>query len=108
MKAEKSWLGLINIDSVYNSDKQRQVFSLFTMIAIARVLISALVVLNYTVYSPILNTALIIVNMTMISCTIYFIKTGKVAAIALITLGIVFVMCLALIYTGGKNNTALY
>jgi hypothetical protein len=30
-----NWLSLINIDSVYSFDRQRQAFSLFTMIAIA-------------------------------------------------------------------------
>ena len=35
-------------------------------------------------------------------------KTKQIDAIAPITLVIVFVMCLALVYTGGKENTALY
>lgn len=103
-----SWLNLINIDSVYSFDKQRQVFSLFTMIAIALVLITYLVIANHHVYAPILTMALIVVNVTIVGCIIYFMKTKQIDAIALITLVIVFVMCLALVYTGGKENTALY
>jgi hypothetical protein len=93
---------------VYSSDKQRQAFSLFTMIAIAIIVISMLVVFNYTVYSPILTTSLIAVNITLISGTFYFIKTAKLEMVALISMCIVFIMCVALTYTGGKENTALY
>ncbi|MCQ8887371.1 GGDEF domain-containing protein [Pseudoalteromonas agarivorans] len=104
----QSWLSLINIDKVYSSDKQRQAFSLFTMIAIAIIVISMLVVFNYTVYSPILTASLFAVNITLISGTLYFIKTAKLEMVALISMCIVFIMCVALTYTGGKENTALY
>lgn len=103
-----NWRNLINIDSVYSFDKQRQVFSLFTMIAISLVLITYLVIANHQVYAPVLTAALILVNLTIVGCIIYFIKTREIDAIALITSVIVFVMCLALVYTGGKQNTALY
>lgn len=108
MVNKQNWLNVINIDSVYSSDKQRQAFSLFTMIGIAIVVITLLVFLNYSVYSPILTVALVIVNFTIISCAIYFIKTGKLEIVALISMIIVFIMCIALTYTGGKENTALY
>ncbi|WP_213609867.1 diguanylate cyclase [Pseudoalteromonas sp.] len=103
-----NWRNLINIDSVYSFDKQRQMFSLFTMIAISLVLITYLVIANHQVYAPMLTAALILVNLTIVGCIIYFIKTREIDAIALITSVIVFVMCLALVYTGGKQNTALY
>lgn len=106
--ASQSWLSLINIDKVYSSDKQRQAFSLFTMIAIAIIVITMLVVSNYDVYSPILTVSLIAVNITFIMGTVYFIKTAKLEVVALISMGIVFIMCIALTYTGGKENTALY
>jgi len=108
MVNKQNWLNVINIDSVYSSDKQRQAFSLFTMIGIAIVVITLLVFLNYSVYPPILTVALVIVNFTIISCAIYFIKTGKLEIVALISMIIVFIMCIALTYTGGKENTALY
>ncbi|MDO6546299.1 GGDEF domain-containing protein [Pseudoalteromonas carrageenovora] len=104
----QNWLSLINIDSVYSSDKQRQALSLFAMIAIAIVVLSMLVILNYDVYSPILTISLILVNITITSSTLYFIKTGKLEVVALISMGIVFIMCIALTYTGGKENTGLY
>lgn len=103
-----NWLSLINIDSVYSFDRQRQVFSLFTMITIALVLITYLVIANHGVYAPMLTVALVSVNVTIVGCIVYFIKTKQLNAIALITLMIVFLMCLALVYTGGKENTALY
>ena len=53
-----NWLSLVNIDSVYSFDRQRQAFSLFTMIAISLVLITYLVIANYRVYAPILTAAL--------------------------------------------------
>jgi hypothetical protein len=52
-----SWLNLINIDSVYSFDKQRQVFSLFTMIAIALVLITYLVIAILQVYAQFVTFA---------------------------------------------------
>ncbi|ATG80021.1 MULTISPECIES: GGDEF domain-containing protein [Pseudoalteromonas] len=105
---KQSWLNLINIDSVYSSDKQRQAFSLFTMIAISIVVISILIFLNYDVYSPILTSALIAVNVTIICSMFYFIKTGELETVALICMSIVFILCIVLTYTGGKENTALY
>jgi hypothetical protein len=103
-----NWLSLINIDSVYSSDMQRKAFSLFTMIGISIVVIAVLVFLNYKVYSPILTASLIIVNITNICCSIYFIKTGNLQVVALISMSIVCMMFVALVYTGGKDNTALY
>ncbi|MBQ4859286.1 GGDEF domain-containing protein [Pseudoalteromonas sp. MMG007] len=104
----QSWRNLINIDNVYSSDKQRQAFSLFTMIAIAIVVLTILVALNYKIYSPILTVSLIVVNITIICSTVYFVKTGKLEVVALISMLIVFIMCVALTYTGGNENTALY
>lgn len=103
-----NWLSLINIENVYSSDKQRKAFSLFTMIGISIVVITLLVFVNYQVYSLILTVALVIVNLTIISCAVYFIKTGKLEIVALISMSIVCMMCVALAYTGGKENTALY
>lgn len=78
------------------------------MIAIALVLITYSVIANHHEYAPILINALIVVNARIVGCIIYFMKTKQIDAIALITLVIVFVMCLALVYTSGKENTALY
>ena len=89
----QSWRNLINIDNVYSSDKQRQAFSLFTMIAIAIVVLTMLVALNYDVYSPILTVSLVVVIITIISSTLYFVKTGKLEVVALISMFIVFIMC---------------
>lgn len=106
--AKSNWRNLINIDSVYNSDRQRQALSLFTMIAFAILILGFLLLSNYDVYSPILSVALLVANMTIIACTVYFFKTGKLEVVSLITMLIIFIMCIALIYTGGKENTALY
>ena len=103
-----NWLSLINIDSVYSSDMQRKAFSLFTMIGISIVVIAVLVFFNYKLYSPLLTASLIIVNITNISCSIYFIRTGNLQVVALISMSIVCMMFVALVYTGGKDNTALY
>ncbi|WP_024611115.1 GGDEF domain-containing protein [Pseudoalteromonas sp. TB64] len=105
---KQNWLNLINIDSVYSSDKRRKAFSLFTMIGISIVVITLLVFFNYELYSPILTISLIIVNITIIGCSVYFIKTGKLEIVALISMSIVCMMFVALVYTGGKENTALY
>lgn len=104
----QSWLSHINIDKVYRSDTKRKVFSLFTMIAIAIVVITILLVNNYSVYSPILSTSLVVVNITFISGTVFFLKTNKLEGVALLSMSVVFIMCIALTYTGGKENTALY
>ncbi|KTD91812.1 GGDEF domain-containing protein [Pseudoalteromonas sp. H71] len=106
--SKSSWRNLINIDSVYNSDRQRQAFSLFAMIAFAIVVLVFLLLANYDVYSPILSVALLVANMTIIACTVYFFKTGKLEVVSITTMSIIFIMCIALIYTGGKENTALY
>ena len=92
-----NWLSLINIDSVYSFDRQRQVFSLFTMITIALVLITYLVIANHGVYAPMLTVALVSVNVTIVGCIVYFIKTKQLNAIALITLMIVFLMMITII-----------
>lgn len=94
--ASQSWLSLINIDKVYSSDKQRQAFSLFTMIAIAIIVITMLVVSNYDVYSPILTVSLIAVNITIIIGTVYFIKTAKLEVVALISMGFCLLCALRL------------
>ncbi|GAA60656.1 two-component system, cell cycle response regulator [Pseudoalteromonas sp. BSi20652] len=103
-----SWLNLINIDSVYKSDKQRQAFSLFSMIAFAIVVLTFLIISNYDVYSPILTVSLLVANMTIIGSTVYFIQSRELESVALTTMVIIFLMCVALTYTGGKENTALY
>lgn len=64
------------------------------MIAISLVLITYLVIANHQVYALMLTAALILVNLTIVGCIIYFIKTREIDAIALITSVIVFVMLL--------------
>ncbi len=105
---QPSWLNIINIENVYSAEKQRRAFTFFTMIIIAVLLITVLVVLNYKDYDPILSVVMILADITLLSCAAYFIKTNKLTTVALIVMSIICLLCLALAYTGGKENTALY
>ncbi|CAM3774279.1 MULTISPECIES: GGDEF domain-containing protein [Pseudoalteromonas] len=106
--SQPSWLNLINIESVYSAEKQRRAFTFFTMISIAVVLISTLLILNYTVYATLLTVMLLISDVTLLGCAVYFVSTGRLTCVAILVLSIICVLCLALVYTGGKQNTALY
>jgi two-component system, cell cycle response regulator len=105
---KQHWLNLINTDRVDHSDKQRQLFSLAAMIAIALVLVSCLIVLNYQLYTPLLTTMLTLVNVILIGCAIYYLKTNNLQIASVVAVGGVFILCICLGYTGGKENTALY
>ncbi|WP_404344040.1 GGDEF domain-containing protein [Pseudoalteromonas mariniglutinosa] len=107
MKGPKA-LNAININHVYLADKQRRVFSLFTMSFIAVLLISALVVANFYIYAPILTVMLIVSDITIVTCLYYYFRTGMLVIITSIILVIIALLCIALVYTGGKDNTALY
>ena len=106
--SQPSWLNLINIESVYSAEKKRRAFTFFTMIAIAVALISTLLILNYKVYAPLLTGMLLISDVTLLACACYFYYTGRLTSVALLVLSIICVLCLSLVYTGGKDNTALY
>jgi len=105
---EPSWLNLINIENVYSAEKQRRAFTFFTMIFIALLLISTLVTLNYQVYATFLTIMLVLSNITLFLCALYFYKTGHLTSVATLVMYIICGLCLALVYTGGKENTALY
>ncbi|KPH95827.1 diguanylate cyclase [Pseudoalteromonas porphyrae] len=106
--SQPSWLKLINIESVYSAEKQRRAFTFFTMISIALVLVTTLVVLNYHIYAKPLTVMLVVSDITFLVCAIYFMRTGHLNAVAALVLGIICMLCVALVYTGGKENTALY
>ena len=106
--SQPSWLKLINIESVYSAEKQRRAFTFFTMISIALVLITTLVMLNYPIYAKPLTVMLIVSDITFLVCAIYFMRTGRLSVVAALVLGIICALCVALVYTGGKENTALY
>jgi len=103
-----SWLNLINIENVYSAENQRRAFTFFTMIFVALILITTLVVSNYDVYPIFLTVTLIVSDISLLVFALYFSKTGRFNTIAVIVLTIICVLCLALVYTGGKENTALY
>lgn len=103
-----SWLKSININSIYSIDKQRRAFSLFTMAAFAILVISTLVITNFEIYAPSLTVMLILSDITIIGCLYYYFRTGKLMIATITVLTIIFFLCISLIYTGGKENTALY
>ncbi|OUS73608.1 GGDEF domain-containing protein [Pseudoalteromonas sp. A601] len=105
---QPDWLNLINIENVNSAEIQRRAFTFFTMILVAVVLITVLVFLNYQYYDLVLTIMMLLSDITLLLCAFYFIKTGKLTGVALIVMSIICVLCLALAYTGGKDNTALY
>ncbi|WP_257326620.1 GGDEF domain-containing protein [Pseudoalteromonas rhizosphaerae] len=107
-ESQPSWLNLVNIDSVYSAEKQRRAFTFFTMIFIAVVLITTLVTVNYSVYAKLLTIMLVLSDLTFFICAVYFLRTGRLTGVAILVLSVICVLCLALVYTGGKENTALY
>lgn len=106
--SHESWLSSININSIDNIDKQRKAFCLFAMAAFAALVISMLVITNFDVYAPLLTVMLIISDITIICCLYYYFRTGKLTVATYTVLTIIFLLCISLIYTGGKENTALY
>jgi len=104
----ESWLDSININSIDNIDKQRKALCLFAMAAFAILVISTLVIVNFDVYATLLTTMLIISDITIICCLYYYFRTSKLTIATYIVLTIIFFLCISLIYTGGKENTALY
>jgi diguanylate cyclase (GGDEF)-like protein len=105
---KSSWLNLINIENVYSAENQRRAFTFFTMIFVALVLITSLVVSNHDVYPIFLTVMLVVSDITLLLFAWYFYKTGRFLLVTVTVLSIICVLCLALVYTGGKENTALY
>jgi len=105
---DQNWLSAITLKSVDTADKQRRAFTLFTMAFFAIALITTLLILNYQVYALPLTVMLLISDIAIVGCLLYYFRTGNLTAIACIILLIIMLLCISLVYTGGKENTALY
>ncbi|MGJ8484154.1 GGDEF domain-containing protein [Pseudoalteromonas sp. SYSU M81236] len=105
---EQNWLSAITINSVDTADKQRRAFTLFTMAFFAIVLITSLVLSNYHIYAVQLTVMLLVSDITIVLCMLYYFRTGALVLVTSIILSIILLLCMSLVYTGGKENTALY
>jgi len=105
---DQNWLAAVTTKTVDTADKQRRAFTLFTMAFFALVLITSLVISNFHIYEMPLTVMLIVSDITIVLCLLYYFKTGNLMTIASIIMSIVLLLCISLIYTGGKENTALY
>ncbi|WP_254907762.1 GGDEF domain-containing protein [Pseudoalteromonas shioyasakiensis] len=105
---DQNWLNAITLNSVDTADKQRRAFTLFTMAFFAIVLITSLVLSNYQIYALPLTIMLVVSDITIVLCMLYYFRTGALVSVSCIILSIILLLCVALVYTGGKENTALY
>ncbi len=103
MRLDHHWLHSITINSVNTADKQRRAFTLFAI-----VLITSLLILNYQLYDLALNIMLFISDLAIVMCIFYYFRTGQLISVTCIILSIILLLCIALVYTGGKEGTALY
>jgi two-component system, cell cycle response regulator len=107
-KLKKKWHNYINTDGIKVAERNRQDMSLATMIVIAVVVFSSLLISNYDTYSTLLFSSLLgVLIFILISAALFYLTPFQQAGRLVLCGGVLgFNGCL--IYTGGAENTALY
>lgn len=102
------WKSFIELNSLQGVEDKRRTFSFLTMSAVASVVLSILLIKNSDIYAPLLSSTLLIALLAVVfNVVVYFSTRRTYLCSVLISLAILPV-CLSLVYTGGKDNTALY
>ena len=95
---DQNWLNAITLNSVDTADKQRRAFTLFAMAFFAIVLITSLVLSNYQIYALPLTIMLVVSDVTIVLCMVYYFRTGALVSVSCIILSIILLLCVALVH----------
>ncbi len=108
-KATKEWWrSFIEVDGLHSAERKRRSFSLLAMSAIAIVVFSVLLITNYQVYSNTLSITLFCGLVAVIINAYIYLQTKQLRGAGIGVALIILILCSLLVYTGGKDNTALY
>ena len=102
------WRNFIEVDGLHSAELKRRIFSFLAMSSIALVVFSALLLVNFDVYPWLLSVTLLGgLIAVFINLVIYFATRQLKYCSVGVALTVLF-LCILLVYTGGKENTALY
>ncbi|ATD00084.1 MULTISPECIES: GGDEF domain-containing protein [Pseudoalteromonas] len=102
------WRSFIEVDGLHSAELKRRVFSFLAMSGIALVVFSGLLLANFQTYPWLLSITLLgALIAVFINVVIYF-STRQLKYCSIGIALTVLLLSILLVYTGGKENTALY
>ena len=108
MVPKDGWQNLLESRKSKSIEFRRREASLLAMAFLGIVFLSVLVSINYQDYPPLLVQILLANDIGLLATVIYYLKTKNLKLCGFITTGIALVLNVLLIYSGGKDDTALY
>lgn len=102
------WRSFIEVDGLHSAELKRRTFSFLAMSSIALVVFSGLLLVNFQTYPWLLSVTLLgALIAVFINVVIYF-STRQLKHCSIGIALTVLLLSILLVYTGGKENTALY
>ncbi|MDO6718912.1 GGDEF domain-containing protein [Psychrosphaera sp. 1_MG-2023] len=105
---KNEWFELIDNRNSKSIEFRRREASLIAMAFLGISALSVLIATNWSTYPDLLLNILIINNIGLISSIAFYAKTKNLIVSGLICITFACILDLMLIYSGGKENTALY
>ncbi|GAA5135383.1 GGDEF domain-containing protein [Thalassotalea piscium] len=105
---KEKWKKHVSIEAANNADYKRRLFSFIAMAIIAVTVLSSLVISNHQIYPLILTITLIFSFFSILIVLLFYLKTKALYQAIVIASFIIFMLIILLVYSGGKDNTALY
>lgn len=102
------WLELVENRNAKGTEFRRREASFIAMATIGIFALTALLALNWSNYSVLLFNILVFNNLGMIGSVVFYFKTKNLRLSGLICIFFALALVLMLIYSGGKQDTALY